>query len=442
MSLPNESYSPQFAMTTAGFVIPIITGTLSTLCSMIILNIIRLSPQKLTTTYHRIMALMSIFDIMSSVCMALTTLPMPSDDTLRFAGPMLGNKTTCQMQGFILLMGLLGGGTLYMCLAWYFVCRMTFKMSSEKIRKRLEPVFYIYSFLLTLTLPSINLHNDMINTVPNEQFCLIAPAHSNCTYSTDGRLQSCEFVSMDAFTYEVYQILLAFNLFMIVMAMLIIIWSISKNNRNIKRAHDSETSDLMELQEENEEMNLSKLRYSRVVVIQALMYIITYFLTWIFPFLSNILGFERDVPDIIMIGKAILFPMQGFWNLLIFLYDKAYLVLQNDATHTSLWEAIKIILLDPDSASGIILPASFTNNGSRSNQDSRSHQDGGMQSLESESFRHDVVADQVFSVNIIRRRAELHTQQAHSSRDERNVASVNSPVGFISGSMSSRSNVT
>jgi hypothetical protein len=36
---------------------------------------------------------------------------MPSDDVLRFAGPMLGNNTTCQIQGFFILFGLAGGGS-------------------------------------------------------------------------------------------------------------------------------------------------------------------------------------------------------------------------------------------------------------------------------------------------------------------------------------------
>ena len=84
-------------MTTAGFIVPTITGILSTCCSVLILYAIYKSPHKLSTTYHRIMAMMSIFDILASVCIAFTTLPMPSDDIVRFAGPMLGNHVTCQM---------------------------------------------------------------------------------------------------------------------------------------------------------------------------------------------------------------------------------------------------------------------------------------------------------------------------------------------------------
>ena len=109
ISLSSFTHLTQFAMTSTSIIMNAVSGTVSTIASLIILNIIRMSPQKLSTTYHRFMALMCVFDIMASVCMALTTLPMPSDDVLRFDGPMIGNKTTCQIQGYILLMGLTGG---------------------------------------------------------------------------------------------------------------------------------------------------------------------------------------------------------------------------------------------------------------------------------------------------------------------------------------------
>jgi hypothetical protein len=444
MSQPSQSYPAQFAMTTTGLILPTITGTLSTISSLIILNIIRMSPQKLSTTYHRIMALMSIFDIMASVCMALTTLPMPSDDVLRFDGPMIGNKTTCQIQGYILLMGLTGGGSLYMCLSWYFVCRMTFKMDSEKIRKKIEPIFYMYCISLALFLPSSNVYSDMINTVPNEQFCLIASVHTNCTYTADGILQSCEFSNIDASTYDVFRLLLGFNLLMIVLAMVVIIWSISKNNKSIKRALEAEVTDTTgpnTSQEENEEVSLSKLRYSRVVVIQALMYIMTYFLTWIFPFLSNLLGFDRNVPDIIMIGKAILFPMQGLWNLIIFLYDKAYLIYQNGEGQGSLWDAMTLILLDPDAATGIVLPTSLVHRDMDSLEDSHrvndiSNHDFEIPSIGFDSFRHDIDASQAFH---IRRHGTRGTSELDISHSREEIHdSIDSPVGFA-GSMISTS---
>jgi hypothetical protein len=51
-----------------------------------------MSNQKLSTTYHRIMALMSVLNIIASVFSILSTLPMPSDDPLKFDGPMIEKK--------------------------------------------------------------------------------------------------------------------------------------------------------------------------------------------------------------------------------------------------------------------------------------------------------------------------------------------------------------
>ena len=94
----------------ADFIITIVTGTLSAIGSFVILNIILRSTIKLGTTHHRIMASMSVFDIIASICMALSTLPMPSDTVFRNGRPMWGNKTTCQIQGFLIVLGISGGG--------------------------------------------------------------------------------------------------------------------------------------------------------------------------------------------------------------------------------------------------------------------------------------------------------------------------------------------
>ena len=87
-------YKP-FAATVADFIVPMVTGTLSACSSGLIIYIILRSQQKLTTTYHRIMAFMSAFDIISSIFIALGTIMMPSDTVYKYAGPLLGNKVTC-----------------------------------------------------------------------------------------------------------------------------------------------------------------------------------------------------------------------------------------------------------------------------------------------------------------------------------------------------------
>jgi hypothetical protein len=69
--LENFYFYKPFAATFAGFILPLLSGTISACSSGLIIYIILRSQQKLSTTYHRIMAFMSAFDIISSIFIAL-----------------------------------------------------------------------------------------------------------------------------------------------------------------------------------------------------------------------------------------------------------------------------------------------------------------------------------------------------------------------------------
>jgi hypothetical protein len=345
----------QFFMTKSGIILTTVTGILSTVCSLLILNAIRLSNQKLTTTYHRMMSIMSVFDIMASVCMALTTLPMPSDDILKFPWPMIGNKVTCQAQGYIILFGLNGGGALYMCLSWYFVFRMTLKMDIYKIRNRIEPVFYVISLALAFFVPSYRLSADFINTVPTNPFCIVAPPHTNCTYTVGASFYVCEDrTAVRLKDFPGFKFLsFGFDMIMIVIAMLIIIATILIKNKNIRRATDDH-----QLNSEHKELQVAELRHSRVLLIQAFMYILTYFTTWLFTVIPMLAQLDRGDMNVLQVFKLIFFPLQGFWNLIIFLYDKAYLAGRGEG-NDGIWKTIKTVLFHPARVPDIVLPSAF-----------------------------------------------------------------------------------
>jgi hypothetical protein len=94
-------------------VAPIFSGSLSAISSTLIIYVILRSQTGLSSIYHRIMFGMSIADILSSVSIALSTLPMPSfmpqekDFEYRWTGPRLGNTSTCNAQGFFQTFGIL-----------------------------------------------------------------------------------------------------------------------------------------------------------------------------------------------------------------------------------------------------------------------------------------------------------------------------------------------
>ena len=334
----------QFTMTKGGIILTIITGTLSAVCSVLFLNVIRMSNQKLSTTYHRFMVLMSIFDIMASLCMALTTLPMPSDDELRFDGPMLGNKVTCQMQGYFVQSGVVCSSSLYMCLIWYFVCRMTFQMPSGSVAKIIEPIFILYSVASGLFGASFTLSKDLLNSAPRTNYCAFGAGHSGCDYTYNEEIFVCdpeEFENWKLFV-DISKYQLSFNVIMTLIAVLIILWTIFRNrnvnakSRQVVTEDDSDldsnherlqsSSDDGEQEQEEEqaqdhdEFDLAERHHSRVLIIQSLMYFFAYIITYgglMIPFIITLGPSGRDA---LMVLKSIFLPMQGFWNLLIFLY--------------------------------------------------------------------------------------------------------------------------
>ena len=353
-------YEP-FTANVASFIIPMVTGTLSACSSGLIIYIISRSQQKLTTTYHRIMALMSTFDIISSIFIALGTIMMPSDTMYKFAGPLLGNKVTCQIQGWLIVFGLSGSTSLNACLTWYFVCSITFQMKASNIRKYIEPIMYIYTLIIALFGPSFYLSKDLLNPNSYDTFCTIIPYPESCDEDIWYDWNNCTWSEGDLEDHYVSFILIGLHFLLVVAGMSIILWTTLRNNREIKSLVTENTkrqtykcslpsgrNGVIEDQTPDVQSTnpLRSLRYTRALMLQALMYIGAFMLTWVFNVLSaafNISDIELDAIN------CVLFPLQGFWNLLIFLYDKTYLIRQRDknGNDTSFWMAFKQILASP-----------------------------------------------------------------------------------------------
>jgi hypothetical protein len=360
-----ESYHfyKSFSVTRAGFITPIFTGLLSACSSGLIVYIISKSQQKLSTTYHRLMAFMSAFDIISSIFVAVGSTMMPSDNIYKFEGPMLGNKVTCQIQGWLIVFALLGATSLYACLTWYFVCSIAFTLESTRIRKHIEPLMYSYSIIIASFVPSYYLSKDLINPNPNDIFCTISPYPescddekwydwSNCTWS-DGIVD--EYFSSVVVAVGV----LLFHFILIVVGMSIILWTVHKNRQEINamqlECNNDETmyDDNDEREESQNAADMRDLKTFRVVMLQALMYIAAFFLTWSFNFFSEVFNIANYTLDAC---NCVFFPLQGFWNLLIFLFDKTYFIQQRQrGEEVTFYKAIKAILSSPSDAPELIV---------------------------------------------------------------------------------------
>ena len=81
------------------------------------------------------------------------------------------------------------------------------------------------------------------------------------------------------------------------------------------------------------------------------MYIASFLITWIFNVADTGYGKYNHYMDAL---NAAFFPMQGFWNMIIFAYDKVYLVYQMNECDTY-WNALKIVLLAPDQIRDLVI---------------------------------------------------------------------------------------
>ena len=109
-----------FNFTTGAIAIATCSGSVSFLCSMITVYIILKSPKAVFhTPYHRIMLLLSTGDMITSLGVALTTLPMPKDVVYAFAQKSYGNVLTCSIQAMVVISG--SAGTLLISSLLYFI---------------------------------------------------------------------------------------------------------------------------------------------------------------------------------------------------------------------------------------------------------------------------------------------------------------------------------
>lgn len=142
------------ACTSFAAIAPRFSGGTSAISSMLIIYIIYKSEHKLRTIYHRIMFGMSCADIISSIAVGLSTLPMPAelpyDPPQEFKGTRLGTIATCEAQGFCVAFGLVAAFTYNVMLSFYNACAIAFRMEEERIVKRVEPFLHIFPVALAL----------------------------------------------------------------------------------------------------------------------------------------------------------------------------------------------------------------------------------------------------------------------------------------------------
>jgi hypothetical protein len=266
---------------------------------------------------------------------------MPSDnDMYTFAGPMLGNKVTCQLQGWFIAFGITGSTALNACLTLYFVLQIVFNVDITKMSTYVEPIMYAYTLFPSIVVPTFYLSKDLLNQNPYDSFCTISTYPISCNEDKWYDWNECVWDDTMKTQSSVAIVVISLQFGWIVIGMSMILWKIFNYKREVGIIINEDDAK----KRTTATKNLDEEPDRKGVLLQAMMYIFAFFLTWLFNLLSAVFSSSTYGMDIL---NSTFFPLQGFWNLLIFLYDKTYFIRQDKNNSSGYWQAVRKLISTP-----------------------------------------------------------------------------------------------
>ncbi|GFH46220.1 hypothetical protein CTEN210_02694 [Chaetoceros tenuissimus] len=343
-----------FNFTKPAIIIPTVSGSISFISSMLIIYVILKSPKLVfSTPYHRIMFGMSIGDCFMSLAIALTTIPMPRDVIYPFAQSSYGNIRTCNAQAYAFIGGCGIALGMSLVLYIYYGCSLVFHMKDVTFRKWIETPTLFLIVLLSIS-PIFYYNRESLNPSPSIVWCTRRDYPDKCTKDTDpdcsegkGGLHKSFAVVWISLTLATFAVL--------IVDMCLIIFSFYRAERKLKELKEEHDTTAVADRDEFTDGELSETRRDkRRITKEALMYIASFFVIWIFPVVYGMLSDREDgIKDIPVLAALRLFfqPLQGFWNMLIFFYHKMEILKGKDENQSlSMRARFKLVVLHPGEA--------------------------------------------------------------------------------------------
>jgi len=249
--------------------------------SAIVYMILSDRKRKLDRPYHRLMLMMSSFDIIQSVALAVAVLAIPRESDFYGAK---GNIATCKAQGFFLVLGGFAVPLYNSCLNVYYVLTIRYNISLQKFVK-FEPILHVFSILYPTVLATILTADDKMVPVMAGR---CSPRGSLFSLTFALTLGSCFFISFAS--------------------MICICWTVISQGMAMKRYNFGN--------------GRNSFAQRRETTIQALVYMLAFILTHTFPLIGFLATKEKvgEKPrTAFLILACILYPLQGFWNFLFYI---------------------------------------------------------------------------------------------------------------------------
>ncbi len=379
-----------YMFSNAAWIIPTVTGSVSTVSSILIISVIlRSSQESRFTSYHIIMLFMSFWDAIASIGMALTTIPMPSDiqDVYPFSGKSFGNIGTCRAQGFLIFLGTIMVITSSCALNIYYLCAMRYNMAEDKIKRKVLPIMLVVCTLSSVVIAFVALKKDHFSPKPLKGFCTIGhefyPTNTNCAIhdhdndaleedDNKNTTSDCfRWVPEDSEPASDGFIITTFVIvcfFVIVSSLVVLVFTFFKEELYIRRSMRITRRSRMvrRLRYSTNSRNSGTFSRTRAVLLQAFMYVTAFTLTHVWFLIlffvhvqtpGNGDGRLPKFHEYVVIAAWIFRPLQGFFNAMIFIYQKAYsLCRANRRRRLRLFpDAIKEVIISPSTVPTLLI---------------------------------------------------------------------------------------
>ena len=297
------------------------SALLSTISSILIIVMISRSSASLSITYHRLMFGMSVCDMLASIAMALTTLPMPADMIYtQFEGRHIGTFGSCAAQSYAQNGGTLG--TLFYNVALsihYFYSVRTDKM---KMRRSVETILHMCSMLVPIGIVICFSRAGTTNPTPYLPWCgafvgypywCINDDNTECLRGHHAGLK--RFISVP---------IVGSLIITVFILMVLIVWRVHENEKLV-RMYDGIYRFNMNARDEIQlERSQNNSSLSKAILIQAASYVLALVLSQSSIFLRVLAAGTLERSNALQIYHLITRPLQGFFNLIVFVGDKVY----------------------------------------------------------------------------------------------------------------------
>jgi hypothetical protein len=140
---------------------------------------------------------------------------MPKQDMIYdFAGPSYGNDFTCNIQGTLVWIGL-SISTFYSTsgLPLFYLCMIKYKMEESEIKKFIEPVIHTIIFLFSVPAPFLLWYNGRYHPTPLEPWCTAVAYPWHCLLHEDNPEECMLKGSLTPFAKRSREILVYFYCF-------------------------------------------------------------------------------------------------------------------------------------------------------------------------------------------------------------------------------------